>query len=68
MTAEQELDNIEKIKVAVEVAANTMDFWCQVNYDDSESDDYGTKKGSSHAKGAERHRSIFKARKAGISN
>lgn len=26
MTAEQELDNIEKIKVAVEVAANTMDF------------------------------------------
>lgn len=45
VTAEQELDNIEKIKVAVEVAANTMDFWCQVNYDDSESDDYGTKKG-----------------------
>lgn len=45
VTAEQELDNIEKIKVAVEIAANTMDFWCQVNYDDSESDNYGTKKG-----------------------
>ncbi|EFO62944.1 Coiled-coil protein [Giardia lamblia P15] len=45
VTAEQELDNIEKMKVAVEVAANTMDFWCQVNYDDSESDEYGTKKG-----------------------
>lgn len=45
VTAEQELDNIEQVKIAVEIAANTMDFWCQVNYDDSETDDHGTKKG-----------------------